>query len=232
MSSLLKAIERAQAQSPDHAQSTDQALDSFDYTNESGNTGQRRRNIGIWLVGGLILAALGVYAGMAFTQTWHRAESTQDTYLASPPSNTHAASVNLAITASDEPVNTQQGSQVNQGVVPQNQQTEALYASVDQTASPNESASAMNDSLWRQATPIAELPLELMVELAAINYSAHVFNPESGEGFAFINGRRLEAGSFLGIAQVQALVEQGTVFKAQGVTFRVAALQDWELQLD
>jgi hypothetical protein len=117
------------------------------------------------------------------------------------------------------------------------QETAALYAEARQSNNTeNELNSAVEtpvvgESLWQDATPIAELPLDLMLELDAINYSAHVFNPDSGEGFAFINGERLESGSFLGIAQVQALVEQGVILKARGTLFRIDALQDWELQL-
>ena len=87
-------------------------------------------------------------------------------------------------------------------------------------------------SLWADAMTMAELPPQVLLGLESMTYSAHVYNPGTGQGFAFINGNRLQPGNFLGIAQVQELSQEGIVFKAQGYLFKLPALQDWQLASD
>ncbi|WP_298636219.1 general secretion pathway protein GspB [uncultured Umboniibacter sp.] len=228
MSSLLKAIEKAQGESPErNVELSDYASEALSDTR--GSTGRSA-----WLLSSIVLASVSVIVGVAVYISLNLSEDNLAGGVAPAPVSGNQPISDSAIWPEESPQPSQDGESLP--VTPVSSETEALYAEVGQA----EDVDAVNmsaettraaEALWQEATSIADLPLDLMLELEEINYSAHVYNPESGEGFAFINGERLEAGRFLGIAQVQALVEQGVIFKARGTLFRIEALQDWELQL-
>ena len=228
MSSLLKAIEKAQGENPA------QNVDLSDYASESISDVKGSKSRFPWLLRSIALVGVSVIVSVAVYISLNLSEDNLAGVVAPAPVSGSQPVGDSVIWPEESP----QPSQDEESLpaTPVSSETEALYAAVGQaedvdTVNIAAEASRAAEALWQEATPIAELSLDLMLELEAINYSAHVYNPESGEGFAFINGERLEAGRFLGIAQVQALVEQGVIFKARGTLFRIEALQDWELQL-
>ena len=228
MSSLLKAIEKAQGENPA------QNVDLSDYASESISNVNGSKGSFPWLLSSIALVSVSVFVGVAVYISLNLSEDNLVGGEAPAP-------VSGSQPVDDSSIWSEESLQPSQDeeslpATPVSSETEALYAELEQaedvdTVNMAAEANRAAEALWQEATPIAELPLDLMLELEAINYSAHVYNPESGEGFAFINGERLESGRFLGIAQVQALVEQGVIFKARGTLFRIEALQDWELQL-
>lgn len=228
MSSLLKAIEKAQGENPA------QNVDLSDYASEAISDVKGSKGRLPWLLSGIALASVSVIVGVAVYISLNLSDDSLASGVEPEPVGGSQPMGDLTTWSGESPQSSQDEKSLP--VTPVSSETEALYAEVGQaedvdTVNMAAEASRAAEALWQEATPIAELPLDLMLELEAINYSAHVYNPESGEGFAFINGERLEAGRFLGIAQVQALVEQGVIFKARGTLFRIEALQDWELQL-
>jgi hypothetical protein len=61
-----------------------------------------------------------------------------------------------------------------------------------------------------------------------MQYQAHVYSQETGQGFVMINSQRFGVGGFVGTAQIQEIDDLGVIFQSQGVRFRLLALQDFE----
>lgn len=84
-------------------------------------------------------------------------------------------------------------------------------------------------SLYEPSLPlIDQLSPSLRASLPSMQYQAHVYSQETGQGFVMINSQRLGVGGFVGTAQIQEIDDLGVIFQSQGVRFRLLALQDFE----
>ncbi len=75
---------------------------------------------------------------------------------------------------------------------------------------------------------ISQLTPNLRASLPSMQYQAHVYSQETGQGFVMINAQRLTVGGFVGTAQIQEIDDVGVIFQSQGIRFRLLALEDFD----